>query len=44
MRVLFFLIFFLVLFLAVKSRIRSGLGRLRVNLIQRGVEPAGADL
>ena len=28
----------------VKSRIRSGLGRLRVNLIERGVEPAGADL
>lgn len=28
----------------VKSRIRSGLGRLRVNLIERGIEPAGADL
>ena len=28
----------------VKSRIRSGLGRLRVNLLERGVEPAGAEL
>ncbi len=28
----------------VKSRIRSGLGRLRVNLAERGVQPAGADL
>ena len=28
----------------VKSRIRSGLGRLRVNLIERGIEPAGAGL
>ncbi len=27
----------------VKSRIRSGLGRLRVNMIERGIEPAGAD-
>ena len=27
----------------VKSRIRSGLGRLRVNLIERGIEPAGAE-
>ena len=27
----------------VKSRIRSGLGRLRVNLAERGVEPAGAE-
>jgi RNA polymerase sigma-70 factor (ECF subfamily) len=28
----------------IKSRIRSGLGRLRVNLAERGVQPAGADL
>jgi RNA polymerase sigma-70 factor (ECF subfamily) len=28
----------------IKSRIRSGLGRLRTNLAERGVEPAGADL
>jgi DNA-directed RNA polymerase specialized sigma24 family protein len=28
----------------VKSRIRSGLGRLRVHLAERGVEPAGAGL
>ena len=28
----------------VKSRIRSGLGRLRSNLADRGVAPAGADL
>ncbi len=28
----------------VKSRIRSGLSRLRINLAERGVEPAGADL
>jgi len=28
----------------VKSRIRSGLGRLRVNLAERGVQPAGAEL
>jgi len=28
----------------VKSRIRSGLGHLRVNLIERGIEPAGAGL
>jgi RNA polymerase sigma-70 factor, ECF subfamily len=28
----------------IKSRIRSGLGRLRVNLSERGVQPAGADL
>jgi RNA polymerase sigma-70 factor (ECF subfamily) len=28
----------------VKSRIRSGLGRLRVNLAERGVAPAGAEL
>jgi RNA polymerase sigma-70 factor (ECF subfamily) len=27
----------------VKSRIRSGLGHLRVNLAERGVQPAGAD-
>jgi len=27
----------------VKSRIRVGLGRLRVNLAARGVEPAGAE-
>ncbi len=27
----------------VKSRIRSGLGRLRANLAERGVAPAGAD-
>jgi len=27
----------------VKSRIRSGLGRLRINLAERGVAPAGAD-
>ncbi len=27
----------------VKSRIRSGLSRLRVNLAERGVEPAGAE-
>ena len=28
----------------IKSRIRSGLGRLRINLAERGVQPAGADL
>jgi RNA polymerase sigma-70 factor (ECF subfamily) len=28
----------------IKSRIRSGLGRLRINLAERGVAPAGADL
>jgi RNA polymerase sigma-70 factor (ECF subfamily) len=28
----------------IKSRIRSGLSRLRVNLAERGVEPAGAEL
>jgi RNA polymerase sigma-70 factor (ECF subfamily) len=28
----------------IKSRIRSGLVRLRANLAERGVEPAGADL
>ena len=28
----------------VKSRIRSGLGRLRASLAERGVAPAGADL
>lgn len=28
----------------VKSRIRAGLGRLRVTLIERGIEPAGAGL
>jgi len=28
----------------VKSRIRSGLGRLRVDLLERGIEPAGAGL
>jgi len=28
----------------VKSRIRSGLGRLRVHMIERGIEPAGAGL
>ena len=28
----------------VKSRIRSGLVRLRMNLIERGIEPAGAGL
>ena len=28
----------------VKSRIRSGLSRLRVNLTERGIEPAGAGL
>ena len=28
----------------VKSRIRSGLGRLRVNLMEQGIEPAGAGL
>jgi RNA polymerase sigma-70 factor (ECF subfamily) len=28
----------------VKSRIRSGLGRLRINLAERGVAPAGAEL
>ncbi len=28
----------------IKSRIRSGLGRLRVNLAERGVQPAGAEL
>jgi RNA polymerase sigma-70 factor (ECF subfamily) len=28
----------------VKSRIRSGLGRLRVHLMERGIEPAGAGL
>ena len=28
----------------VKSRIRSGLGRLHVNLTERGIEPAGAGL
>jgi len=28
----------------VKSRIRSGLGHLRVNLMERGIEPAGAGL
>ena len=28
----------------VKSRIRSGLGHLRVNLTERGIEPAGAGL
>ena len=27
----------------VKSRIRSGLGRLRINLAELGVEPAGAE-
>lgn len=27
----------------VKSHIRSGLGRLRINLAERGVEPAGAE-
>ena len=27
----------------VKSRIRSGLGRLRINLAERGVQPAGAE-
>jgi len=27
----------------VKSRIRVGLGRLRVNLAERGVEPAGVE-
>jgi RNA polymerase sigma factor (sigma-70 family) len=27
----------------VKSRIRSGLGHLRVNLAERGVQPAGAE-
>jgi RNA polymerase sigma-70 factor (ECF subfamily) len=27
----------------VKSRIRVGLGRLRVNLVERGVEPAGVE-
>jgi RNA polymerase sigma-70 factor, ECF subfamily len=27
----------------VKSRIRTGLGRLRINLAERGVAPAGAD-
>lgn len=27
----------------VKSRIRSGLGRLRINLAERGIEPAGAE-
>jgi RNA polymerase sigma-70 factor, ECF subfamily len=27
----------------VKSRIRSGLGHLRINLTERGVQPAGAD-
>ncbi len=28
----------------IKSRIRTGLGRLRVNLAERGVQPAGAEL
>jgi RNA polymerase sigma-70 factor (ECF subfamily) len=28
----------------IKSRIRTGLGRLRLDLIERGVEPAGAGL
>jgi RNA polymerase sigma-70 factor (ECF subfamily) len=28
----------------IKSRIRSGLGRLRVSLAERGVQPAGAEL
>lgn len=28
----------------IKSRIRSGLGRLRITLMERGVEPAGAGL
>jgi RNA polymerase sigma-70 factor, ECF subfamily len=28
----------------IKSRIRSGLGRLRINLAERGVQPAGAEL
>lgn len=28
----------------VKSRIRSGLSRLRINLAELGVKPAGADL
>jgi RNA polymerase sigma-70 factor, ECF subfamily len=27
----------------VKSRIRSGLGRLRINLAELGVKPAGAE-